>query len=52
MVVGVHGGKVGATVHSAEVGAGGGGIALAIAWCLVVGHWVGGGGGGGGSTRH
>lgn len=45
MVVGVHGGQVGATVHTAEVGAGGGWIALAVAWCLVVGHGVGGGSG-------
>lgn len=50
VVVGVHGGQVGAAVHAAEVGAGGGGVALAVAWRLVVGHGVGGGGGGG--ARH
>lgn len=50
MVVGVHGGQVGATVHTAEIGAGGGGIALAVAWRLVVGHGVGGGSSGG--ARH
>lgn len=50
MVVRVHGGQVGATVHAAEVGAGGSRVALAVAWRLVVGHGVGGGGGGG--ARH
>lgn len=45
VVVGVHGGQVGTTVHTAEVGAGWGGVALAVAWRLVVGHGVGGGGG-------
>lgn len=50
VVVGVHGGQVGAAVHAAEVGAGGGGVALAVAWRLVVGHGV--GGGGGGRARH
>lgn len=45
-MVGVHGGQVGTTVHTAEVRAGWGGVALAIAWRLVVGHWVGGGCGG------
>lgn len=42
-MVGVHGGQVGATVHAAEVGAGRGRVALAVAWRLVVGHGVGGG---------
>ena len=50
VVVGVHGGQVGAAVHAAEVGAGGGGVALAVARRLVVGHRV--GGGGSGRARH
>lgn len=45
-MVGVHGGQVGSAVHAAEVRAGGGGVALAVAWRLVVGHGVGGGSGG------
>lgn len=54
VVVGVHGRQVGAAVHAAEVGAGGGGVALAVARRLVVRHGVGGGGGsgGGGRARH
>lgn len=44
VVVGVHGRQVGAAVHTAEVGAGMGGVALAVAWRLVVGHGVGSGG--------
>lgn len=45
MVVGVHGGQVGSAVHAAEVRAGGGRVALAVARRLVVGHGVGSGGG-------
>jgi len=44
VVVGVHGRQVGAAVHAAEVGPGRGGVALAVARRLVVGHRVGGGG--------
>lgn len=51
VVVGVHGGQVGAAVHAAEVRAGRGGVALAVARRLVVGHGVGGGGGGGAGHR-
>lgn len=47
VVVGVHGGQVGAAVYAAEVRAGRGGVALTVARRLVVGHGVGGGGGGG-----
>lgn len=41
--MGVHGCQVGATVHATEVGTGGGVVALAVAWRLVVGHGIGGG---------
>lgn len=47
VVVGVHGGQVGATIHPAEVRAGRGGVALPVPRRLVVGHGVGGGSGGG-----
>lgn len=44
MVVRVHGGQIGATVHAAEVRTGRSRVALAVAGGLVVGHGIGGAG--------
>lgn len=44
VVVRVHGGQIGATVHPAKVGTGRSRVALAVAGGLVVGHGVGGAG--------